>query len=125
MHIDPLIPEILDDLRQSPNLVLVKFKGKCVVEPVGYLYDERGPLATTYTLRAQAGRRYRLRQITSMVPDLMHQDPMRHAVRFAYFGPVQSLSLSSGFPAEHGNALCQRQPGLWSAKRRRDSNPVV
>jgi len=30
------------------NLVLVKFKGKCVLEPVGYLYDERGPLAFTY-----------------------------------------------------------------------------
>jgi len=34
---------------QSANLVLVKFKGKCVVEPVGYLYDERGPLAFTYS----------------------------------------------------------------------------
>jgi len=30
------------------NLVLVRFKGKCVLEPVGYLYDERGPLAFTY-----------------------------------------------------------------------------
>jgi hypothetical protein len=32
-----------------PNLVLFKFKGKCVLEPVGYLYDERGPLAFTYS----------------------------------------------------------------------------
>ena len=31
------------------NLVLVRFKGKCVLEPVGYLYDERGPLAFTYS----------------------------------------------------------------------------
>jgi len=31
------------------NLVLVKFKGKCVMEPVGYLYDERGPLAFTHS----------------------------------------------------------------------------
>lgn len=31
------------------NLVVVKFKGKCVLEPVGYLYDERGPLAFTYS----------------------------------------------------------------------------
>lgn len=32
-----------------PNLVLVKFKGKCMLEPVGYLYDERGPLAFTHS----------------------------------------------------------------------------
>jgi len=32
-----------------PNLVLVRFKGKCVLQPVGYLYDERGPLAFTYS----------------------------------------------------------------------------
>jgi len=31
------------------NLVLVRFKGRCVLEPVGYLYDERGPLAFTYS----------------------------------------------------------------------------
>jgi hypothetical protein len=31
------------------NLVVVRFKGKCVLEPVGYLYDERGPLAFTYS----------------------------------------------------------------------------
>jgi hypothetical protein len=31
------------------NLVLVKFKGKCIFEPVPYLYDERGPLAFTYS----------------------------------------------------------------------------
>ncbi len=33
----------------SDNLVVVRFKGKCVLEPVGYLYDERGPLAFTYS----------------------------------------------------------------------------
>lgn len=31
------------------NLVVVRFKGKCVLEPAGYLYDERGPLAFTYS----------------------------------------------------------------------------
>jgi hypothetical protein len=30
------------------NLVVVRFKGKCILRPVGYLYDERGPLAFTY-----------------------------------------------------------------------------
>ena len=33
----------------ADNLVLVRFKGRCVLEPVGYLYDERGPLAFTYS----------------------------------------------------------------------------
>jgi hypothetical protein len=33
----------------SNHLVVVRFKGKCVLEPVGYLYDERGPLAFTYS----------------------------------------------------------------------------
>ena len=31
------------------DLVLVRFTGKCVLEPVGYLYDERGPMAFTYS----------------------------------------------------------------------------
>ncbi|HLK70104.1 MAG TPA: hypothetical protein VKU19_42030 [Bryobacteraceae bacterium] len=30
------------------NLVVVRLKGKCILEPVPYLYDERGPLAFTY-----------------------------------------------------------------------------
>src|ERR1051326_4264251 len=31
------------------NLVLVKFKGRCVLEPMPWLYDERGPMAFTYS----------------------------------------------------------------------------
>ena len=31
------------------DLVMVRFTGKCVLEPVGYLYDERGPMAFTYS----------------------------------------------------------------------------
>lgn len=33
----------------SDNLVVVRFKGKCVFEPVPYLLDERGPMAFTYS----------------------------------------------------------------------------
>jgi hypothetical protein len=33
----------------SPNLMVVLFKGKCVLDPVPYLYDERGPMAFTYS----------------------------------------------------------------------------
>jgi hypothetical protein len=35
--------------KSFPNLVVVRFKGKCVLQPVGYLYDERGPLAFTHS----------------------------------------------------------------------------
>ena len=31
------------------DLLVVRFTGKCVLEPVGYLYDERGPMAFTYS----------------------------------------------------------------------------
>ena len=30
------------------NLVVVRFKGRCILEPVPMLYDERGPFAFTY-----------------------------------------------------------------------------
>lgn len=33
----------------AANLMVVHFKGKCVIEPVPYLYDERGPMAFTYS----------------------------------------------------------------------------
>ena len=31
------------------DLLVVRFKGKCVLEPAPYLYDERGPMAFTYS----------------------------------------------------------------------------
>jgi hypothetical protein len=31
------------------DLLVVRFTGKCVLEPAGYLYDERGPMAFTYS----------------------------------------------------------------------------
>jgi hypothetical protein len=33
----------------NDQLVVVRFKGKCVFEPVPYLIDERGPMAFTYS----------------------------------------------------------------------------
>ena len=41
----------------------------------------RGRLYTEYRFRAVAGRRYRLRQIVSIVPQAMHDQPDRQAVR--------------------------------------------
>jgi trehalose/maltose hydrolase-like predicted phosphorylase len=41
------------------------------------------PLVTDYTIQARPGRAYRLRQIASVVPDVLHHDPDREAVRLA------------------------------------------
>jgi hypothetical protein len=35
------------------NLVVVRFQGTCVLRPVPYLYDERGPLAFTYSTEGE------------------------------------------------------------------------
>jgi protein-glucosylgalactosylhydroxylysine glucosidase len=40
-------------------------------------------LATDYAVRAYPGRRYRLRQMASLVPSVMHHDPDREAIRHA------------------------------------------
>lgn len=37
------------DAGDNENLVVVHFNGRCILEPVPILYDERGPLAVTYT----------------------------------------------------------------------------
>src|SRR4051794_3564466 len=31
------------------NLIVVRLKGRCVLDPAPYLYDERGPMAFTYS----------------------------------------------------------------------------
>lgn len=43
-------------------------------------WDETGPLSTTYRLKARAGR-HRFRQMASLVPDVLHHQPHRQAVR--------------------------------------------
>jgi protein-glucosylgalactosylhydroxylysine glucosidase len=50
--------------------------------------DERelAPLATQYSFRARSGRRYRLRQIASVVPSAMHRQPDLQSVRLVYAG---------------------------------------
>ncbi len=41
----------------------------------------QGQMMTVYTLPAQPGRRYRLRQLTALVPDALHDSPHLQAVR--------------------------------------------
>lgn len=40
-------------------------------------------LLSTYALRARRGSRYRLRLITSLIPDVLHREPDQHAARLA------------------------------------------
>jgi hypothetical protein len=35
------------------NLVVVRFRGTCVLRPIPYLYDERGPMAFTYSTEGE------------------------------------------------------------------------
>jgi protein-glucosylgalactosylhydroxylysine glucosidase len=46
-----------------------------------YRHTARNRMMTIYRLPAQPGRRYRLRQLTSVVPDAIHATPHLHAVR--------------------------------------------
>lgn len=58
-------------------MTLVEHEAERTQEP----WDALGPLSTTYTQRARKGRRYRFRQMVSLVPDVLHHQPHRHAVR--------------------------------------------
>ena len=53
--------------------------------------DELRPLRTSYAFRARAGRRYRIRQITALVPDTMHSQPDLQAVRLCYGASLQGF----------------------------------
>lgn len=43
--------------------------------------DELGMLSTSWTFRARANRPYRVRQMTSLVPEMAHPHPVDHAAR--------------------------------------------
>jgi trehalose/maltose hydrolase-like predicted phosphorylase len=53
---------------------------------------DRGPLVTQYGLRARAGKVYRLRQIASLVPGVLHDHPDRHAERLVALGVHQGFA---------------------------------
>jgi hypothetical protein len=58
-----------------------EFLGTSEVERATTRADELGMLATTWTFRARAGRSYRVRQLSSLVPRLAHPHPADHAAR--------------------------------------------
>ncbi len=63
-----------------------QFLGDADVERTKSHSDAQGPLSTSYAFHAQAGRRYRLRQITALVPSAMHRQPELEAARRVGFG---------------------------------------
>ena len=58
-------------------LTSVRHEAKRTQQP----WDALGPLSTTWSQRAVKGRRLRFDTLTSLVPDVMHNQPHRQAVR--------------------------------------------
>jgi protein-glucosylgalactosylhydroxylysine glucosidase len=72
-------------------------------------HDERGMTATAWTFRARADRRYRIRQLTSLVPNLAHPHPLDHA------GRLLALAIEKGWDGirdEHRSNWAE----LWKAR---------
>jgi trehalose/maltose hydrolase-like predicted phosphorylase len=70
-------------LSQCGLAYVTEFLGDAQVERQQRDWGIERPLATDYQVRARPGRRYRLRQIASIVPTIMHHDPDREAARLA------------------------------------------
>nr|WP_275941332.1 hypothetical protein [Planosporangium flavigriseum] len=49
------------------------------------------PLSTTYSFRAEPGRRYRMRRIVSLLPQALHDEPHVHAVRMLQAGRMRGF----------------------------------
>jgi trehalose/maltose hydrolase-like predicted phosphorylase len=53
--------------------------------------DSRAPLQTSYRFRARPGRRYVLRQISSLMSSRLHSEPDRQAARMAFGGATRGF----------------------------------
>jgi hypothetical protein len=79
-------------------------------------HDEPGMMSTTYRFRARRDKLYTLRQMTSLVPSLVHPHPADHAAR------MLSLGIQKGWEtvrAEHRAAWAD----LWRARIELDGAP--
>jgi hypothetical protein len=85
-----------------------------VTDMAGAGEPERPPLSalrmtSAYTLHAQAGRKYRLSQISCLIPSRMHQQPDQQAVRLV------ALAKRRGFDAiRAANRVCWAE--LWKGR---------
>jgi trehalose/maltose hydrolase-like predicted phosphorylase len=66
-------------------------------------HDERGLVATAWTFRARADRAYRVRQMTSIVPNLANPHPIDQA------GRMLALAIETGW-----DVLRERHRSAWS-----------
>ena len=76
------------------------------------------PLNTSYTIRARAGRPYRLRQLTSLVPDALHRQPHLQAVRLAHAARTRGFDELRRDNARTWDDLWQGRVVLAGAPRR-------
>ena len=53
--------------------------------------DQEAPLSTSYAVHAEPGKRYVLRQITSLLPSALHSEPDRQATRMAFLGTTRGF----------------------------------
>ncbi len=77
--------------------------------PPAFRNTLQGQMVTAYTVRARPGRRYRLRQLTALVPDAMQGSPHLHAVR------MLTHALTRGYDALLGENA-DRWAQLWRGR---------
>jgi hypothetical protein len=75
-------------------------------------------LATSYALRGHRGRRYRLRQMTSLVPDALHQEPDRQAIRLVHAAALRGFDAIRAENRRAWDELWQARVQLVGASRR-------
>jgi hypothetical protein len=71
--------------------------------------DERGMVATSWAFRARAGRPYRIRQMSSLVPSIAHPHPADHAAR------LLALAMDKGWDRMREDQRIAWQE-LWRAR---------
>ena len=75
-------------------------------------------LSTAYSFRARAGRWYRLRQLTSLVPDALHHEPDRQAIRLVHFAAELGFEELRTANRRAWESLWQARVRLVGASRR-------
>ncbi|MFC7483633.1 hypothetical protein ACFQX7_31480 [Luedemannella flava] len=79
------------------------------------------PLSTSYTFRAEPGRPYRLRQLTSLVPDVLHDQPHLQAVRLVNaavergFDELRRQNAQAWRELWRGRIVLAGAPARWQA----------
>jgi len=85
--------ETLGALSTCGIAYVTEFLGSEDVQRTRAEWGKETPLATQYAFRARSGRRYRLRQIASLVPSQLHHRPDEEARRLAAFASELGFDL--------------------------------